>query len=624
MSRRLDIELTSRRPDGDWTWRAAGARQPKGQVSGTLIPESADVGTVLKAEADGGLDGLEITAVFVPRSRTESEDRLELISRRSEPLVTARLVSKGARRGDDSRSESSGERRKDRSPRRGRDKDRSKDSSKRGERPRDRERPRDGERRRDDDTKRRDRSHGDSSRSGKPRRDRDSSKKRSDGEHGRGRRKADGDRQTHPNRPRGSTLKAKRVHRKAALAALPPEQEALAREVLKGGVPGVRRSVERMNAKAAAEKLPQINSELILALAERLAPVLKAAEWHDRADAAMAGIARIDLRDIRSVIAAAERAARTDETRALAESLREGLAKRLEVDQRKWLDELALAIAEGRTVRALRLSSRPPRAGTPLPPDMAQRLAAMAGADLNANASQLRWVTVVESVALAPVRTQVVPEGLPERPREELLTAVRRLADRVPQIARMFGIEAPSAAPRPAAPAAPPPPPPPAAPAPPSEPAAPEAAAAPPPPPSAAPALPSEPAAPEAAAAVPSPSEPAADPPAPAEPVVSEHEEDPPSTSQPVASEPAEDPPSPSQPVKSEPAEDSPSPAEPAAAAPVAASTPSAEPAASEPSAPEAAAVAPSPAESAADPPSSAASSGSPAATTPPPTPDSG
>ena len=119
-------------------------------------------------------------------------------------------------------------------------------------------------------------------------------------------------------------MKAKRVHRQTALAALPEEQQALAREVLKGGVPGVRRSIERMNSKAAAENLPQIKSEPILALAEQLAPVLKAAEWHDRADAALAGITTIDLRDIRSVIAAADRAARSDETRALAESLRPG------------------------------------------------------------------------------------------------------------------------------------------------------------------------------------------------------------------------------------------------------------------------------------------------------------
>ena len=222
-------------------------------------------------------------------------------------------------------------------------------------------------------------------------------------------------------------------------------------------MPGVRKSIERMNAKAAAEKLPQIKSEPILALAEQLAPVLKAAEWHDRADAALAGIAKIDLRDIRSVIAAADRAARTDETRALAENLRAGLAQRLEVDHRRWLDELAGTIGEGRTIRALRLSSRPPKAGTPLPVDMAERLASMAAEDLNPTTNQQRWSTVVDSVALSPVRTQVIPLGAPEKPSEDLLATVRRLADRVPQIAALFGIE-----PQPPSPRGRRPPPPPA------------------------------------------------------------------------------------------------------------------------------------------------------------------
>ena len=219
----------------------------------------------------------------------------------------------------------------------------------------------------------------------------------------------------------------------------------------------MRRSIDRMNTKAARENLPQIKSEPVLALAEQLAPVLKAAEWHDRADAALAGISKIDLRDIRSVIAAADRAARDDETRALAESLRAGLTQRLEVDHRKWLDELAGTIGEGRTVRALRISSRPVKPGSPLPPDMAERLANMAAADLNPTANQQRWATVVDSVAVSPVRTQVVPEGIPEKPSDDLVATIRRLADRVPQIAALFGIEpAPAAQPR----LRPPPPPP--------------------------------------------------------------------------------------------------------------------------------------------------------------------
>lgn len=450
MPRRLEIELTSRRDDGTWTWRAAGARQPKGEVSGDLVPDAAAVGSVLKAEVDGGLDGLEITALAAPRARSEPAGRLELIGGGAGPPVTTALVSRSDRRGrtdrgfsdDDERSKGGRRRGRDQGDgRKGRDRrDRSEQSPRRRDRDGDHKggegrkphRDRDGRNRRggrDSDPDRGTERDGG--------RDRRSSEKRSP----KGTRSKEGRRPAGAPRPRTPGLRAKRVHRQAALEALPSEQRPLAREVLKGGVPGVRRSIDRMNAKAAKEKLPQIKSEPVLALAEQLAPVMKAAEWHDRADAALAGIAKVDLRDIRSVIAAADRAARDDETRALAESLRAGLTQRLEVDHRKWLDELAGTIGEGRTVRALRISSRPVKPGSPLPPDMAERLANMAAADLNPTANQQRWATVVDSVAVSPVRTQVVPEGIPERPSDDLVATIRRLADRVPQIAALFGIE---------------------------------------------------------------------------------------------------------------------------------------------------------------------------------------
>jgi hypothetical protein len=461
--RRLEIELTSRRDDGTWTWRAAGARQPKGEVSGALVPDSAAVGSVLKAEADGGLDGLEITSLAAPRSREAPAGRLELIGGGSGPLVTTTLVSRSGRRGrgdrgfqDDDDRRGGRPRGRDKGDRRDRDRDR---RSRRADRDGDEDRKGGSDRkaRRGDRDQRRSRGERDSgSRSGGERGAK-RSRRGDDSRPQKGPRSKDGPSSTRSPRSRTPGLKAKRVHRQAALEALPEEQRALAREVLKGGVPGVRRSIERMNAKAAQEKLPQIKSEPVLTLAEQLAPVMKAAEWHDRADAALAGIAKIDLRDIRSVIAAADRAARDDETRALAESLRAGLIQRLEVDHRKWLNELASTIGEGRTVRALRISSRPVKPGSPLPPDMAERLAGIAAADLNPTANQQRWATVVDSVAVSPVRTQVVPEGIPERPGDDLVATIRRLADRVPQIAALFGIEpAPAAPPR----LRPPPPPP--------------------------------------------------------------------------------------------------------------------------------------------------------------------
>ena len=63
MPRRIEVELTSSRDDGTWTWRAAGARQPKGELDGGLLPSGAKVGDVLRAEADFDIEGITVVAV---------------------------------------------------------------------------------------------------------------------------------------------------------------------------------------------------------------------------------------------------------------------------------------------------------------------------------------------------------------------------------------------------------------------------------------------------------------------------------------------------------------------------------------------------------------------------------
>ena len=96
MSRRLDIELTSVREDQTWTWRAAGAKQPKGVVGADRLPQGASVGDVLRAEVDTTLDGTEVLSVTPPKTKKESEGRIELIGRdlADDQLVTTTLAPK--------------------------------------------------------------------------------------------------------------------------------------------------------------------------------------------------------------------------------------------------------------------------------------------------------------------------------------------------------------------------------------------------------------------------------------------------------------------------------------------------------------------------------------------------
>jgi hypothetical protein len=223
--------------------------------------------------------------------------------------------------------------------------------------------------------------------------------------------------------------------------ALPDEQRLVGRILLDGGIPGLRAEIARQNEAAGSAGEPEIPAEILLTLGERLQPGLHAAEWRDRAEAAEAGLAEVDLRDLRSVVVAAESGARGDEARSLAERLRSGLAERVEREHETWLAEVARVLGEGRVVRALRLSSRPPKAGAPMPRDLLDRLAEAAAAGMTADTGQDRWGTMLDAVASSPVHERVVPAGLPAEPNKDLLALVRRFSLRVPAIAAAFGVE---------------------------------------------------------------------------------------------------------------------------------------------------------------------------------------
>src|ERR1700689_5577536 len=81
MSRHIDIELTSQSGDGTWTWRAAGARQPKGTVEAALVPSGGAVVAVLRADVENGHEGIEIislTSAKPARSPEKVEGRIEV------------------------------------------------------------------------------------------------------------------------------------------------------------------------------------------------------------------------------------------------------------------------------------------------------------------------------------------------------------------------------------------------------------------------------------------------------------------------------------------------------------------------------------------------------------------
>jgi hypothetical protein len=445
VSRRIEIELTSARPDGSWTWRAAGAREPRGVLDGGLLHSGAKAGDVVKAEADFELEGITIISVLAPKTDSRPEAvRIEVVGpgRPDTPGVTTQLVGRADRRsGDRHRDRDESRPRRDRDqgrPQTGRDSGRPRrDSAESGE-----PAARTGNHR--GPGERRDRNRADRPTGAAP-----TGTERTpgrDGGSGRGRRErvtttpsaTDGE----AERPRPRRLNPGNTHRRAVMEALPPEERPIAEQVLRGGIPAVRTALHLEREKATAEGRPAPNTDELIAMAERLLPRLKAAEWRDRAEAAAASADEISLRDLRSVAAGAD-VARDEETRTLAAKVREALDRRVTAMYQEWSGDIAKQLDDGRVVRALRLSARPPDPAARLDPDLSQRLTDAAGAAMSPDTPADRWVALLDAVAVSPVRRSVQPVGLPADPPPELKRSAHQHSGSIPALAKLLGVSIP-------------------------------------------------------------------------------------------------------------------------------------------------------------------------------------
>ncbi|MGA0878663.1 MAG: hypothetical protein ACO3SP_06040 [Ilumatobacteraceae bacterium] len=411
MSRRIEIELTSTRPDGSWTWRAAGAREPKGVLDGTVLPSGVKTGDVLKVDAEFDIDGITILGVVQSRTKVDKKELIALVGddKPFEP-VTQQLTrrSEGKGRGD-------GKGRADRRPKQPR-----RDGD-------------EGQRRRDGDDR-------------PPRADRPRQRPRFEAP------------PELPQRPRPKRLRPGTTNRKAVLEELPVDQRPIA-ELALHGMQTVRQKLKEANAALSAEGKPTMPEQSVLQMAENLLPRLRVADWMDRAQAAMKDLAELDLKDLRSVVAAANDPLieRAEQCRELVAHLRTGLTARAEEEYRHWLEDIDAALGVGRIVRALKLSGQPPKAGAIFPEELKKRLSEATSASLVADALADRWIAIVEAVAFAPIRALVTITSKPEVLSPELVKTVQRVGSLVPQIAAALGVEASSSshAPKPLRPTRP-------------------------------------------------------------------------------------------------------------------------------------------------------------------------
>jgi hypothetical protein len=426
MSRRIDIELTSRSSDGDWTWRAAGARQPKGALGAAMVPDGAAVGDVLRAVVESGLDGMEIVELLAAKEpERRGPERIEVLGApRRGPDVSVTYAGGRPRGGPD------GPERSRRPPRR--------NGTGRPGGPPDGAAPRSASARRA---------------GGRPERaegERPARAREADGERPARQREADGERKAEgPRRP--ATRRDRRpavttVHRNAVLASLRPEQLPIAEQLLRGGIPAVRQAITEQVTAARAAGQPPVATEAILAMAEDLLPQVKLAEWKDRATSAQAAGRDLRLHELRAAVAASRTVTLDDEGRALAKTLREALDQRVSTLRDEWVARISTALDEDRVLDALRISARAPEPGTRCPAELAVRLAAAAGAAMGADQDPHQWQALLDAVLESPVRRTVKPQGIPDD--EDLRAAARSAAGLVPELAKLLGLRIPPPPPR--------------------------------------------------------------------------------------------------------------------------------------------------------------------------------
>ena len=416
MSRRIDIELTSQTGDGSWTWRAAGARQPKGTVAADLVPPGEAVGAVLRADVEIGLEGIEVlslTSAKPARSPEKAEGRIEVKGTpKRAPDVSVILAPGSDKRRRD--RDDDGERRGGRGGGRG--------GSRGGP---------EGEGRRDERSGGGDRPARGGSGGGGPRRPGSRRPGEGDGRPARGER---------PVAPTST------VHRNAMLAALRPEQIPVAEQLLRGGLQAVRQAIEAQNTSNKAAGKPPVASDALLGMADELLPAVRLADWKDRASVAQTTGKDYRLRELRAVVAASRTVNLDEEGRAMAKALQESLDQRTTALREEWLARITNALNDGRVQQAVEASIRPPEPGTRCPAELAVRLAAAAGEAMTADLVPEDWMRLLDAVVASPVRRTVKPVGIPDD--EVAKQAARNAAGAVPALAKLLGLRIPPPPPR--------------------------------------------------------------------------------------------------------------------------------------------------------------------------------
>ena len=437
MSRRIEIEITSLNGDVA-TWRAAGAKLPKGTLDASLITGGPVVGTVYRADVEQYMERIEVVAVLPAKTASPLDPRNERLSiivpeaKGPEITVTYAPKGRGPRREGDRESRDGGRgnsRPGGRGPRKeGADGERS-------------PRPlRDGER-----TPRPPREGADAAGGRGPRTEGGARPPRRDGE------RRPGGREQRPSGPVAPVVAT--IHRNALLATLSPEQLPVAEQLFRGGMPAVRTAVADQNKNATAQGRPTIDATTIERIAEDLLGRTALASWRDRATGALSMGKELRLRDLRAVVTSAKTVTLDEEGRAQLKELQASLNAKLEVLRTQWNEKLESAVASANVAEALRLIARPPDMSTRVSSDVATKVTTMVSEALHAAQEVAVWTELVTLAVETSIRRNIKPQGIPADDAAKAL-AIKN-AGAIPEFAKLLGMKVPPPPPPTRAPARP-------------------------------------------------------------------------------------------------------------------------------------------------------------------------
>jgi hypothetical protein len=427
MSRRIEIEITSL--SGDLaTWRAAGAKLPKGVLAASLVPGGPVVGHVYRADIEQYMEGIEVLSVTAPKTASPIDprnERIQLIPEAKKgPDVVVTYASKGRGPRRDSEDRDGARRPSTKRPAARRDKDGAPTA----------ERPSRGPR--SDRPAREPRGDSPDSRERSSRPPRAGSDRGARPGSDRGGRPGRPERSSGPQQPPLTT-----THRNALLATLSPEQLPVAEQLLRGGMPAVRAAVELQNKNATDQGRPTIDATTIERIAEDLLNRTNLALWKDRAGGAIGAGRELRLRDLRAVVTSAKTVSLDDEARTQLKELQVSLTARIDHLRTQWNEKLEAAIASKNVKEALALVARPPDMSTRVSADAATRVVALVSETLNADQDPKLWNEIVELTADTSIRRNVKPLGIPSDESSRAI-AVHN-AGAIPELAKLLGMKVP-------------------------------------------------------------------------------------------------------------------------------------------------------------------------------------